>query len=487
MNTIDEKISLPQDFTERMAVLLKEEYEDFLKSYDKERSYGLRYNPLKTGRDAFLEKMPFSLEAIAWTGEGFYYDAGQQPGKHIYHEAGVYYIQEPSAMAVAEVLNPSPGERILDLCAAPGGKTTQIAGKMAGKGLLVANEIIPGRAKILSQNVERLGIPNAVVCNETPDRLAGFFPEFFDKILVDAPCSGEGMFRKDETAISEWSLSHVTMCADRQRFVLEQAAQMLRPGGELVYSTCTFSAEENEGVISDFLHEHEEFTVKEAPCAAFFASGQADWVKDPAAGIEHTMRLWPHRIEGEGHFIARLKKAEGLYREQTFSWPKQSMEKSTKKYKKPKNDKNTEEMLLGPCLRFLDEELGLDGGTWEKMLENAYLIPFGEHIYLMPGQMIPLNGIKVIRPGLHLGTNKKNRFEPSHALALFLSPDMVQNHYEMTDEEAKRYLRGETFACDDRLMGWMLLGIDGYSIGFGKAGGGQMKNHYPKGLRLVIE
>lgn len=483
MEITDQKVVLPQDFTERMTFLLKEEYPDFLAAYETERLYGLRYNPLKTGQEAFLDKMPFALKKVAWTEEGFYYNAKEQPGKHRYHEAGVYYIQEPSAMAVAEVLDPSPGERILDLCAAPGGKTTQIAGKMAGKGLLVANEIVPGRAKILSQNVERMGIVNAVVCNETPDRLAGFFPEFFDKILVDAPCSGEGMFRKDETAIREWSLAHVTMCAKRQLDILEHAAGMLRPGGELVYSTCTFSVEENEGVISDFLHKHEEFSVKETPYASFFAPGRRDWIRNPAAGIEHTMRLWPHRINGEGHYIAKLKKADGLYLDPALVLSQQITEKKGKRSKRPKNDKDTDGTLLKPCLRFLEEELGLETEAWEDMLENAHLISFGEHVYLMPKQMIPLNGIKVIRAGLHVGTNKKNRFEPSHALALSLSPDKVRSHYEMTEEEAECYLRGETFSCDENVKGWTLLSTDGYSIGFGKAGGAQMKNHYPKGLR----
>ncbi len=187
----DEKTMLPKDFTDRMESLLKEEYPVFLASYEKERSYGLRFNSLKSDRETFLKRMPFMLEQIAWAEEGFYYRPEDQPGKHIYHEAGAYYIQEPSAMAAAEVLAPAPGERILDLCAAPGGKTTHIASKMAGRGLLVSNEIIPNRAKILSQNVERLGIPNTVVCSETPERLAELFPDFFDRILVDAPCSGE--------------------------------------------------------------------------------------------------------------------------------------------------------------------------------------------------------------------------------------------------------------------------------------------------------
>lgn len=468
MKTADEKKELPAEFTKRMKLMLQKEYPAFLAAYEKERLYGLRYNPLKTERETFIEKMPFSLEPVAWTKEGFYYSPEEQPGKHIYHEAGAYYIQEPSAMAVTEILQPSPGERILDLCAAPGGKTTQIAGKMAGMGLLVTNEIIPGRAKILSRNVERLGISNAVVCNETPERLAGFFPEFFDKILVDAPCSGEGMFRKDETAIAEWSPEHVVMCAERQMSILEQAAKMLRPGGILVYSTCTFSAQENEGVISEFLHKHEEFSIEKPPCDDFFAPGRGEWTENPAERIAHTMRLWPHLIKGEGHFIAGLKKADGLYTQKPLKLTKEITEKNER---------------LKPCLLFLEEELGLSKKAGSRLFENAVPAPFGEHVYLVPEQMIPLKGIKVIRPGLHIGNNKKNRFEPSHALALALQPDAVKNHYEMTANEAERYLRGETFACDEKRKGWTLLSIDGYTIGFGKAAGGQMKNHYPKGLR----
>lgn len=488
---------LPQSFTERMKIMLQDEYGDFSAAYEKERWYGLRFNPLKTDRETFLKRMPFMLEPVKWTEEGFYYRPEQQPGKHLFHEIGAYYIQEPSAMAVAEVLAPAPGERILDLCAAPGGKSTQIAGKMRGEGLLVSNEIIPGRAKILSQNIERMGIANAVVCNETPERLAAFFPSFFDKILVDAPCSGEGMFRKDETAIDEWSPDHVKMCADRQRMILEQAVLMLKPGGILVYSTCTFSTEENEGVISGFLKEHPEFSIEEAAQEKFFAPGRSDWARiltagegtlaetgESADGIGHTMRLWPHKLSGEGHFIAKLRKAGTLLLERRYVNSEDDSNRRT--HAKDTGQKKMDS--VGLCRTFLREELGLSDAAYARLEERGVFLPFGEQIYLVPRQMIPLKGIKVVRPGLHLGTNKKNRFEPSHALALYLSADMVKKHYEMTKEQAESYLRGETFTCDKSAAGmeqkgWTLLTVSGYAAGFGKAGNGQMKNHYPKGLR----
>lgn len=471
-----DKISLPHDFIERMREQLQDEYPDFLASYENERVHGLRYNPLKAankGKDGFLRQMPFELETVPWTDEGFYYKHDAQPGKHAFHEAGAYYIQEPSAMAVAEALAPKPGEKILDLCAAPGGKSTHIAGKMMGEGLLVSNEIIPGRAKILSQNIERMGIANAVVCNETPERLAEFFPEFFDKILVDAPCSGEGMFRKDETAINEWSLENVKMCADRQKMILEHAASTLRPGGILVYSTCTFSAEENEGVISDFLNAHEEFSK------------------------EHIMRMWPHKIIGEGHFVAKLKKNDGLNEKNDLSvsekiQQKEEVHQNIEKYQKEDKHQKKEAYQkkeqvdmdsISLCQKFLSEELGLSIQLQEQFKERGVFLTFGEHIYLMPMQMISIKGLKVVRPGLHLGTIKKNRFEPSHALALYLSQEQVGQYYEMNEKETESYLHGDTFYCDEELKGWTLLTTDGYSIGFGKAGNGQMKNHYPKGLR----
>lgn len=520
----DKRTALPQSFTARMRAMLREEYESFLSVYEKERWYGLRFNPLKTDRETFLKRMPFTLEPVKWAEEGFYYWPQQQPGRHLFHEIGAYYIQEPSAMAVAAVLAPCPGERILDLCASPGGKSTQIAGRMRGEGLLVSNEIIPGRARILSQNIERMGIANAVVCNETPERLAAFFPSFFDKILVDAPCSGEGMFRKDETAVREWSPEHVKMCAERQRSILEQAVLMLKPGGTLVYSTCTFSEEENEGVIGGFLEEHPEFSIGKAEQERFFSPGrkiyaeteagaeaetdlkaedsaeaeakrseaedsaEAEAKRSEADDITHTMRLWPHKLAGEGHYIAKLRKAGILVTDRNECYVNQhtgsqggAARKGTDRKKKTITSDS-----IGLCRDFLREEIGLSDAVFEKFDRCGIFLSFGEQVYLMPRQMIPLKGLKVIRPGLHLGTDKKNRFEPSHALALYLSGEMVRCSYEMSKEQAERYLRGETFSCDKTLKGWTLLLAGGYAAGFGKAGNGQMKNHYPKGLRKDV-
>lgn len=492
---MDEQIRLPQAFCERMERLLEEEYSAFLASYEKERYYGLRHNPLKRSAETFAKQMPFVLDNITWVREGYYYQAAQQPGRHVLHEAGAYYIQEPSAMAVVEILDPQPGERILDLCAAPGGKTTQIAGRMKGKGLLVANEIVPERARILSQNVERMGVRNCVVCNERPERLSSLFPAFFDRILVDAPCSGEGMFRKDEMARQEWSPAHVMMCADRQGKILEEAASMLKPGGVLVYSTCTFAPEENEGTVSAFIHAHADYIIEETNCCEAFSQGQPGWIDHPADGIEHTMRLWPHRLKGEGHYIARLRRKGELTGQELSPYGEDGQNGKDRidgqfsiSSKNGKNSKHSRERAGDRKLRemtiaFLVQELGLPG-TWVDG-QDGTVTGFGEQVYLVPKEMIPLAGVKVLRPGLCLLTDRKNRFEPAHALAMTLIDKDTDRVRELTMEEAGRYLRGESVSCGQE-RGWMLLVYEGYSIGFGKASGGQIKNHYPKGLRKNI-
>lgn len=481
-NMTDERKRLPEAFTEKMRRLLGSEYDAFAAGYSRERQYGLRRNLQKGTEQDFIRVIPFPLEKISWAREGYYYDAANQPGRHVLHEAGAYYIQEPSAMAAVEALDPAPGERILDLCAAPGGKTTQIAGRMAGQGLLVANEVIGERARVLSQNVERMGIPNCVVCSEKPERMAVLFPGFFDRILVDAPCSGEGMFRKEEAARAEWSSEAVQMCADRQATILEEAAKMLKPDGVLVYSTCTFSPEENEGTISAFLQRHEEYTIEEIACKDLFSTGQAAWIEQPAPGIEHTLRLWPHLLRGEGHYVARLrKKPAGTA---GASWESADRESHEKGVNKNIIRERTSEIKLCKLVdNFMEEELGLEAGWTES--RSGQLVRFGEQIYLVPEGMISLSGVKILRPGLHLLTEKKNRFEPAHALALLLDPKKVSRAKLLTEQEAKAYLRGEGVACQEE-RGWILLVYEGYPLGFGKASGGQIKNHYPKGLRKSL-
>ena len=472
---MSEEIKLPQAFLERMERLLGTEYNDFLESYRRERYYGLRCNLLKVSGAEFTARMPFTLEPVSWAREGYYYQASDQPGRHILHEAGAYYIQEPSAMAVVEILDPRPGEYILDLCAAPGCKSTQIAGRMNGEGLLVSNEIIQSRAKILSQNIERMGIRNCVVCNETPERMAAFFSGFFDRIVVDAPCSGEGMFRKDDTAIAEWSEEHVAMCAERQYGILAEAARMLKPGGVLVYSTCTFAPDENEGVISRFLRDHGDFVIEERPHDGDFLPGRPDWIQNPVKELEHTMRLMPDKLRGEGHYIAALRRYDGM--QKTCMDAKTEKQRLAKRY--PATDKN-QDILAAGVQTFLTKELGLPKEWLNR--QHGRIQAFGDQIYLVPEAMLSMDGMKVVRPGLHLGTNKKNRIEPAHALALALNIGETDKKMSLTGEAAKRYIHGESLLCESQ-KGWTLLTYEGYPLGFGKAANGQMKNHYPRGLR----
>lgn len=459
---------LPEAFAERMRGLLGSEYKDFEAEYGRERHYGLRRNLLKGTEEEFIKRMPFSLKPVLWAREGYYYEAGDRPGRHVLHEAGAYYIQEPSAMAVVEVLDPKPGERVLDLCAAPGGKATQIAGRMQGRGFLLANETVGERAKILSQNVERMGVCNCVVCSEKPERLSAFFPAFFDRILVDAPCSGEGMFRKEDAARAEWSLENVRMCADRQAMILREADKMLKPGGVLVYSTCTFSPEENEGTISAFLRAHESYYIEETELEVVFSPGRAEWVKEPAVGIEHTLRLWPHLLCGEGHFVARLRKeSEG----------EKESGKERRRVSPADNKlcKLVEEVFM--------KELGIGDG-W-RARHPGRIIRFGEQIYLMPEDMVSMAGLKVLRPGLQLLSERKNRFEPAHALSRTLLSEDTEKFKEMSLQEAEAYLRGESLGQEEQ-KGWIVLNYRGYPLGFGKASGGQIKNHYPKGIRRAF-
>lgn len=450
---------LPEPYLKRMQELLGEAYDDFLASYDKPRAYGLRINTrkLQPGSDRFVELQGmFQLKPVPWCPSGYYYEEETRPGRHPYHAAGVYYIQEPSAMSAAQHLAPQPGELVLDLAAAPGGKSTQIADLMQGQGVLISNEIHPARAQILAENIERMGIANAIVTSASPDQLAARFPSTFDRIMVDAPCSGEGMFRKEPEAIEEWSEQQVEACAVRQMDILQEAVKMLRPGGTIAYSTCTFSREENERIIDQLTEAY------------------------PELSVEKVERYWPHECHGEGHFVAVLKHSEAA-----LALDEDERVHVSNKKRKRASDKSAH--------RAVDSAMQLFAAFVEENL-HSYELPagepllFGEQLYLLPtldGRITSsqLQGIKTPRPGLHLGTVRKNRFEPSHALALTLTAEQAARSIRLAADgpEIAAYLRGETLPSDAK--GWTLVTVDGYSIGWGKASGGILKNHYPKGLR----
>ncbi len=472
---------LPEPFLDRMKGMLGEEYGEFLKSFEEESFQALRMNPLKHGEGAqepetaLTGELYFHLTPVSWERHGYYYEKEDYPGKHPLHEAGAYYIQEPSAMAPVGLLGIKPGQRVLDLCGAPGGKSTQIASRLRGEGLLICNEIHPARAKILSENIERMGVRNACVTNEAPEHLAVIFPNYFDAVLVDAPCSGEGMFRKNQETLGEWSQENVGFCAERQDKILDCAARMLRPGGRLVYSTCTFAPLENEGSVSRFLTRHPEFTIMPIKKEVYVQKGSGhgveterlrgrpEWIENPVLGLEGTLRLWPHLIRGEGHFAAALRKAGDIE-----DWVHFDSLNGV--------EKGIPEKELGEWKEF-------QGDFLKKNLSGKFL-RFGDNLYLAPKDMPGLKGLRVLRPGLHLGTLKKKRFEPSHALALALSPVEAVYVWNLhaRDAEVKAYLRGETFGAFGP-KGWYLICVDGWSIGWGKLSGGIMKNHYPKGLR----
>ena len=427
---------LPEAFLQRMEAQLGPEYGAFLESFQRPRAVALRLNPLKGP----VPGLPFVLDPVPWEPMGYYYDPTARPGLHPYHDAGVYYLQEASAMAPVALLAPQPGEKILDLCAAPGGKSTQIAGRLMGKGLLICNEIHPGRAKILAQNIERMGVGNALVTNEKPENLSRRLVGFFDRVLVDAPCSGEGMFRKEEAAVTDWSPETVEMCARRQGDILDCAAKMVRPGGLLVYSTCTFAPQEDEEAVESFLDRHPEFRPELV---------DAPWFE---AGKQGTYRMWPHKLRGEGHFAARLRKLEGEEPEAQGERG-QSLPKAWSAFAK---------------------EAGVE-------LPRETCVQFGDRLFLLPEGAPELKGLRVLRPGLELGTLKKDRLEPAHALALWLKNCDRKENYAWDSEEMKRYLHGETLPSGQK--GWCLVAVDGYGIGWAKGDGTQLKNHYPKGLR----
>ena len=443
-----------------MADYLGDEFDQFAKSLQEAPRSGLRVNTLKSSPEQFRSISPFALgEKVPWAPSAFLLESEEKPGKHPFHQAGLYYLQDPSAMAPAELLAPQPGERILDLAAAPGGKTTHLAALMQGQGLLVANEIKSKRVGHLVQNVERWGAGNVVITNETPENLVDHFGAYFDRVLVDAPCSGEGMFRKDMGARADWSLEMVQGCAVRQGNILRVAGKLVKPGGHLLYSTCTFAPEEDEGAIAQFLDEFKNYEVEQLPTYQGFMSGRPEWLgAESTSKLKGAVRLFPHRIEGEGHFACLLHR---------------------------KGDISESRIGESRLVRLSKHH----SGYWQEFSSSVIRVNWGEdrlrvvgdRLYLIPNEMRDLGRLRVVHPGVWLGVFKKDRFEPAHPLALHLKPDELHNSvsFAANSPELAAYLRGESISTG--VMGWAVVCVDGFPLGWGKGVQGTLKNHYPRG------
>lgn len=552
-------MDLPVQFLERMQIFLGSEYEAFLAGYELPRNFGLRVNTLKISVEDFVDLAPFHLTKIPWIDNGFYYQREDAPARHPFYNAGLYYLQEPSAMTPADILPVVPGERVLDLCAAPGGKATALAAKLRGRGLLVANEISASRAKALLKNLEVFGVKNSFVTNEAPYRLAGQFEEAFDKILVDAPCSGEGMFRKDMANARAWSLDKVEDCAKTQREITAQAVHMLRPGGLLLYSTCTFSPEENEGTVAYLLETHPELELLEVPMYEGFSRGMPEllaWLgrQGGTGGPEETgcpegagnrggtesrktaaksetsrvlreagvfcmenqrtgkweqlrkcVRIFPHRMGGEGHFLALFRKKEkdvsGI---KNVSGAKgASRIKNASGAKGASRGKNVSRAKgeAGVALRGgrpTREDEKILGEFFREVFSPGESIPM-EQIQVRGGQVYyasePLEvkgGISFLRNGLYLGEMRKNRFEPSQSLAMAVKSSQCAAviDFDHRDQRVQRYLCGETLPVDDlaapNARGWQLVCVNGYPLGWGKLVGGNLKNKLHPGWRMTL-
>ncbi len=508
-------IKLPQEFLNRIEPVLGDEYDAFLASYEEEAHHALRLNPLKTKLDkAGIYTQCDVPSPVPWCRTGYYYGDDVRPGKHPYHEAGAYYIQEPSAMfpgelagtVIREYIRRKGYVRVLDMCAAPGGKSTHAAGAIGDRGILVSNEPVPGRARILSQNIERMGIKNCLVCVEDPARIASVFPGFFDVILTDVPCSGEGMFRKDQTAIDEWSPEGVDNCVIRSRSILDAAHRALAADGSLIYSTCTFEPAENEGMIAWFLSTYPGYRVAHVAFAAGTDKTEAidmpsnarnDLAPDDTEEvikkeIADTFRLWPHKLRGEGHYAALLTRDEELT--ELMLGGSESDEVTG-----DNGDINCKPHIFCPDGSVPKEAMNLLKEFFEDTLTDkgidglqGYLFAYGNNVYIADEDIARAatagdksKRLKTERTGLHLGEVKKGRFEPSHALAMALKPDDCIRRVELKpdDKEAYDYFEGLSLSCDPAYKGYCAVFIDGCSAGWGKASQGTLKNHYPKGLR----
>jgi 16S rRNA C967 or C1407 C5-methylase (RsmB/RsmF family)/NOL1/NOP2/fmu family ribosome biogenesis protein len=431
-------MDFPAEWQKQMARLLGAESDAFFSAMEAQPAIALRLNALRPGAES-----PRAGARVPWSPNGYYLQDGDavKTGQDLAHATGVYYMQEASAQAPAEVLAPRPGEVVLDLCAAPGGKASQLAALLCGRGALIANEIDFARAKALSGNLERLGVRNAAVVSESPDRLAVKWPETFDAVLTDAPCSGEGMFRRDTETRSSWTSESPAGCAVRQAKILESAVRMVKPGGRLAYSTCTFNELENEDVIQGFLAAHPDFSPVE-----FELSG----VGRSAGGM---LRLWPHRLLGDGHFVALMRRVGELY---------PSLHRSV----------GTPPQALLNALP----------GHWAENLQGWSVIETKGFIDALPPEMPDLSGVRVLRRGLRL-CETKGYVKPDHALAMAFPPEYFARAVSLDDVAARAFLGGETIPMDAP-DGWTHVSWRSFPLGFGKMSQGILKNHLPKGLRL---
>lgn len=456
-------------FLERMQKMLGDEYEDFIKSYEVPRTYGLRVNTAKISCEEFEKIVPFPVTPIPWIPNGYFYPGDVRPSFCPLYQAGLYYLQEPSAMTPASCLPVTPGENILDLCAAPGGKATALGAMLNGSGLLVANDISSSRTRALLRNIELFGIANAFVTNETPAHLKDRFPEFFHKILLDAPCSGEGMFRKEDALARDWTPEKSDELSVLQKELILQAADMLRPGGQLLYSTCTFAPKEDEGVVSYLLENRPDMKLMELPAYEGFAPGVPAWGNDDPA-LSRCVHLFPHKMQGEGHFMALFCKEGRTDLIGQFSYAKPNPD--TRKW-----------------LELFFQEIGLKtlGGQpfdWNRVETRK------DKVYYLPPVTGDFRGLTFLRNGLYLGDLKKNRFEPSEPFALALRKDDTDGIISLSvnDQRLTRYLKGETLNIEQgeatHTKGWHLLCVEGYPLGFGKLVGNTFKNKYPAGWRV---
>lgn len=469
--------NLSEDFINKYTHLLGNEADSFFKSFSKPVQKAYRINPLKANTSGLDVPDKGQVPYGQW---GHF---GQVSGHTVAHVTGVVYSQEPSAQFVGEVVHPQPGERVLDLSAAPGGKTTHLASFMQQKGILWSNEIFMNRAKILSENVERFGIKNAVVTSHTPAELSTRLPQYFDKILLDAPCSGEGMFRKNETAIQQWHKDFPKELAELQRSILHEAIKMLRPGGQIIYSTCTFAPEEDEQMIAWLVSTYPTLTLDtiDKPAHTHLSDGRPEWadksytdglstesLTKEKTDLKKTARLWPQLLNGEGHFVAKLSQSEAI----------SSSETVVETLKSTAMDRMQEKLVVS----FLTENLV------DFDLNQGKLTLFGERLYLAPLETPDISGMKILRLGLELGTFKKNRFEPAHALALAIHPDAVAQAFEMAQPQWADFVHGDVIRTQKPLKkGWVLMTANGNGVGWGRYVDGQIKNFFPKGLRFKVK